>query len=79
MSTPFPLEEQAQLDRAQPMVDPWTGPPAPHWYSGIGFGDDTAHLTGNLRDRRRFSFEAIGGPEFKARGFAGFPSRYSPS
>lgn len=44
MSTPFPLEDQAQLDRAQPVWNPWSGPADPHWYSGIGFGDDTAHL-----------------------------------
>lgn len=44
MSTPFPLEEQAQTESAQPMADPWSGPADPHWYSGIGFGDDTAHL-----------------------------------
>lgn len=44
MSTPFPLEDQAQLDRAQPVWNPWQGSADPHWYSGIGFGDDTAHL-----------------------------------
>lgn len=44
MSTPFPLEEQTQTDPGQPMFDPWSGPPQPHWYSGMGFGDDTAYL-----------------------------------
>lgn len=44
MSTPFPLEDAAQLDRAQPVWNPWQGPAQPHWYSGVGFGDDTAHL-----------------------------------
>lgn len=44
MSTPFPLEDEAQLDRAQPVWNPWSGPADPHWYSGIGFGDDTDHL-----------------------------------
>lgn len=44
MSTPFPLEEQAQQDTGEPTWDPWKGPDVPHWYSGMGFTEDTAYL-----------------------------------
>lgn len=45
MSTPFPLEEEAQKDTTgQPVWNPWDKPAAPHWYSGMGFTEDTAYL-----------------------------------
>jgi hypothetical protein len=44
MSTPFPLEEQAQTDSVQPSWDPWKGPTEPSWHAGMGFNDETAYL-----------------------------------
>lgn len=44
MSTPHPLEEQAQQDKTQPAWDPWKGPVSPHWYSGLGFDEDSHYL-----------------------------------
>lgn len=42
MATPFPQEEQAETDNAQPMWDPMKSQ-SPHWYSGMGFTEDTAY------------------------------------
>jgi len=45
MSTPFPLEDAAELDsNAAPQWNPWQGQPRPHWYSGMGFNEDTAYM-----------------------------------
>ena len=33
--TPFPTEEEAQLDKTAPQWNPWEGPSNPHWYSGL--------------------------------------------
>lgn len=44
MSTPFPLEDQAQQESLAGYVDPWSGAPPTHWYSGLGFSEDTAYL-----------------------------------
>lgn len=44
MSTPFPLEEQAQTNDMRGTWDPWKGPAAPSWYSGLGFNDESHYL-----------------------------------
>lgn len=41
MTTPFPLEEQAQLDG--PTWNPWDGPTKPGFWSGSGFTENTAY------------------------------------
>lgn len=43
MSTPYPTEEAAQTNNAEPVWNPWKSPAAPHWYSGMGFTEDTAY------------------------------------
>lgn len=47
MSTPFPLEEASQTDNMRPVWNPWGSPATPHWYSGMGF-DDESHYLGPL-------------------------------
>lgn len=42
--SPFPQEEAGQEDRTQPVWNPWEGPAKPHWYSGLGFNEDTAYM-----------------------------------
>lgn len=44
MSTPFPLEEQAQTNNMRGEWNPWKGPADPHWYSGMGFNDESHYL-----------------------------------
>lgn len=44
MSTPFPTEEAAQTDRYEPTFDLDKAGPQSHWYSGMGFNEDTAYL-----------------------------------
>lgn len=44
MSTPFPTEEAAQTSRFEPTFDLSTAGPQSHWYSGMGFNEDTAYL-----------------------------------
>lgn len=46
MSTPFPLEERSASDSlySGPMSDPWHGPGKPGFFTGMGFGEDTAYL-----------------------------------
>lgn len=45
-SSPFPLEEQAQLDDAgtNGVWNPWQGEPKPGFFTGMGFDEDTAYL-----------------------------------
>lgn len=43
MSTPFPLEEQAQQDTGSAVWNPWKEQSSPSWYSGMGFNEDTAY------------------------------------
>jgi hypothetical protein len=46
MSSPFPLEDQAGIDRAALYggIDIAKLPANPHWYTGMGFTEDTAYL-----------------------------------
>ncbi|HEY1900765.1 MAG TPA: zeta toxin family protein [Steroidobacteraceae bacterium] len=45
MSTPFPLEDQANQESLTGYVNPWQGAaPKPAWYQGIGFDEDSAYL-----------------------------------
>lgn len=44
MSTPFPLEEEAQTNAMRGEWNPWKGPAEPHWYSGLGFNDESHYL-----------------------------------
>lgn len=43
MSTPFPLEEQAQQDTGSAVWNPWKESSSPSWYAGMGFNEDTAY------------------------------------
>lgn len=43
-STPFPLEEKAQGESFSPGFELWDHPTQPHWYSGMGFTEDTGYL-----------------------------------
>lgn len=42
MNSPFPLEEREQ-EQPEAVWNPWKGPADPHWYSGMGFTEDTAY------------------------------------
>lgn len=44
MSTPFPLEEEAQTNAMRGEWNPWNGPASPRWYSGLGFNDESHYL-----------------------------------
>lgn len=44
MSTPFPFEEEAQTNQMRGEWNPWKGPAEPHWYSGMGFNDESHYL-----------------------------------
>lgn len=44
MSTPFPLEEESQTNAMRGEWNPWAGPASPHWYSGLGFNDESHYL-----------------------------------
>jgi hypothetical protein len=44
MSSPFPFEEEAQTNAMRGEWNPWQGPAEPHWYSGMGFNDESHYL-----------------------------------
>lgn len=50
MSTPFPLEQEAQEQSDfKPTWNPWHGQDKPSWYSGLGYTEDTAYLGPSYR------------------------------
>jgi hypothetical protein len=44
MSSPFPFEEESQTNAMRGEWNPWKGPAEPHWYSGLGFNDESHYL-----------------------------------
>jgi hypothetical protein len=44
MSSPFPFEEEAQTNAMRGEWNPWKGAAEPHWYSGMGFNDESHYL-----------------------------------
>lgn len=79
MSTPFPLEEQSETaDSGEPVWNPWDKPAAPHWYSGMGFTEDTAYL-GPLYRLAASSGSAVAKGELLFSGMAGALMRGQPA